>query len=123
MELDHIQDLNHIKMIQIDQDHITHIITIIIRMIPMELDQDHHEMTQTELSHIILTILIILHITKQILLDLLEKKDSSHSDLISQRIKLMDQSHSSHIKTIPIVQSPIIITIGTHIKTTLMDQM
>ena len=72
MELDHIQDLNHIKMIQTDQDHITHIITIIIRMIPMELDQDHHEMTQTELSHIILTILIILHITKQILLDLLE---------------------------------------------------
>ena len=41
-------------------------------MEPMELDQDHHEMTQTELSHIILTILIILHITKQILLDLLE---------------------------------------------------
>ena len=72
MELDHIQDLNHIKMIQTDKDNITHIITIIIRMIPMELDQDHHEMTQTELSHIILTILIILHITKQILLDLLE---------------------------------------------------
>ena len=72
MELDHIQDLNHIQMIQTDQDHITHIITIIIRIIPMELDQDHHEMTQPALSHIILTILIILHITKQILLDLLE---------------------------------------------------
>ena len=36
VELDHIQDLNHIKMIQTDQDHITHIITIIIRMIHLD---------------------------------------------------------------------------------------
>ena len=82
------------------QDLIT---LIIIRMIPMEQDLDLHEMILMELSLIIHT---ILHIIKQILLNLLEEEeDLNLSDLI-------------HIATIPTILMEL-----THIQDPILDHI